>query len=129
MSWSRRPPEMTRVVVAGPGEGTARIYRSRVNAALETTWGDVIEGSIDARDIQIDDPNRDSLMDARGDAPLADAGLKYWLSLQLIESANFRSCGPCVHVGEPRQTAPQTGARPIPDAPPEAHPSWTRYRT
>src|SRR3546814_16261390 len=100
MSWSRRPPEMTRVVVAGPGEGTARIYRSRVNAALETTWGDVIEGSIDARDIKIDDPNRDSLMDARGDAALADAGLQYGLSVQLLASSIFRYGGTGVHLGE-----------------------------
>src|SRR3546814_21002654 len=100
MSWSRRPPEMTRVVVAGPGEGTARIYRSRVNAALETTWGDVIEGSIDARDIKIDDPNRDPLMDARGDAALPDAGLKYGLSVQLLESSHFRYRGTGLHVGD-----------------------------
>ncbi|GAB2613521.1 Gp37-like protein [Pseudactinotalea suaedae] len=126
MSWSRRPPEMTRVVVGGPGEGTARVFRSRVSSTLETAWGDVIEGYIDARDIKADDPNRNALMDARGDAALAEAGLKYGLSVQLLETSIFRYGGTGVHVGDLVQIEPQPGAAPITDVLREATLSWSK---
>lgn len=115
MSWSRRPPEMTRVVVGGPGDGPDRVFRLRVNAALEAAWGDVIEGFVDARDIKADDPNRNALMDARGDQALAAAGLRYGLSVELLETSIFRYGGSGVRVGDQVQMEVMAGAPPVTD--------------
>lgn len=129
MSWSRQPAEMTRVVVGGPGEGTARIYRTRVNAALEAAWGDKIEGYVDARDIKDDDPNRNALMDARGDAALAEVGLRYGLSVELLESSIFGYGGANgVRVGDAVQIETQPGATPITDVLREATLAWSKEK-
>jgi hypothetical protein len=99
-SWSRTAPEMTRVVVGGPGDGVDRVYRTYANTALEAEWGDLVEGFVDARDIKADDPAFEALMAARGQEALAAAAAKTGLSLQLSETETFRYGGAGVHVGD-----------------------------
>ena len=100
LSWTRTPPEFTRVVVGGPGDDSARVHRQRVNSAAETAWGDKIEDFVDARDIKADDPNLNALLDARGDEFLAQSAAKAGISLNLQEGEVFRYGGEGVHVGD-----------------------------
>lgn len=100
LSWTRTPPEVTRVVVGGPGDDAARVLRTRVNSAAEALWGDVIEDFVDARDIKDTDPNKLALLDARGDEFLAQAAAKAGLSLTLQEGEIFRYGGDGIHVGD-----------------------------
>ncbi len=94
LTWTRTPPEVTRVVVAGPGEGVARRYRQVIDTAAESAWGDVIEEEVDARDIKDDDPKRNALMLARGQERLAEGATAYGISITLRETANFTYGGP-----------------------------------
>lgn len=103
-SWSLMPPEMTRVVGMFDGDGTARVYRQLINAALEAEWGDVIEGVIDARDLKHTDPGFEAAATARMQAALDAAVAKAGLSLTLAETSVFRYGGTGtrrgVHVGD-----------------------------
>lgn len=94
VEWDVAPPSLTRVVVGGPGDGTARQFITRIDAAAEAKWGDVIEGMVDARDIKADDPNKTLLMQQRGDAELAAAAAQTGLRVKLIGSETFRYGGP-----------------------------------
>lgn len=52
-SYSLSRPKMTRAIVAGQGDGTARAFLERSNAtslAAETAWGRRIESFVDSRD-------------------------------------------------------------------------------
>lgn len=62
-------PIGTREIVAGDGEGTARIFRERGNPAAETDWGRRIERFVDRRDT-----SDTALMDQEGDQALTDEG-------------------------------------------------------
>lgn len=106
--WSRQPPDLTRVVVGGPGDGTARLFRLYVDAALEALYGDVVEGYVDARDIKADDPDFEALMAARGAEALAAGAAKAGLSLVLAETDTYTYGGTGVHVGDlvPVELAP-----------------------
>lgn len=64
--WEDQPPTVTRVVVGGQGEGTARKFVPVVDVARETLWGTVIEHFVDARDIE-----------GTADQPLLDRGWEY----------------------------------------------------
>lgn len=100
LSWTRMPPEATRVVVGGPGEDAARLLRTRVNVAAETLWGDKIEDFVDARDVEDDDLNKLALLDTRGDEFLAKAAAKAGIALTLQEGEVFRYGGDGIHVGD-----------------------------
>lgn len=93
VEWDIAPPSLTRVVVGGPGDGVDREFITRINAAAETLYGDVIEGMVDARDIKVDDANKTALMRQRGDVELAAAGAKTGLRVKLIGSETFRYGG------------------------------------
>lgn len=99
-SWSRTGPQVTRVVVGAGGEGTARVFRTYADAALEAEWGDVIEGFVDARDIDPADPDLETLMAARGAEALAEGAPKAGLSLDLAETGTFRYGAGGVVVGD-----------------------------
>nr|BDD44762.1 hypothetical protein 1 [Micrococcaceae bacterium] len=64
--WEDQPPTVTRVVVGGQGEGTARKLVSVVDVQRETLWKTVIEHFVDARDIE-----------GTADQPLLDRGWEY----------------------------------------------------
>jgi hypothetical protein len=64
--WEDQPPTVTRVVVAGQGEGAARKFVSVIDAQREERWGMIIEHFVDARDIE-----------GTADQPLIDRGWEY----------------------------------------------------
>jgi hypothetical protein len=98
-SFSISAPTATRVLVAGPGEGTARLFRLVVDEAREAEWGYSIEVYRDARDLKSDAPDGEpptrspalaAAMDARGMETLAEGAAKASASASLTESAAFR---------------------------------------
>lgn len=64
--WEDQPPTVTRVVVGGQGEGTARKLVSVVDTGRETLWQTKIEHFVDARDIE-----------GTANQPLIDRGWEY----------------------------------------------------
>lgn len=64
--WEDQPPTVTRVVVGGQGEGTARKFVQVIDHAREALWNTVIEHFVDARDIE-----------GTAEQPLIDRGLEY----------------------------------------------------
>lgn len=84
-TWTQHPPTVTRVVVAGGGEGTARVYRLVVNTAVETAWGIKLEASRDARDT-----TDTAIMDARGWETLNAGAPTSGVSCELAETEDFR---------------------------------------
>lgn len=64
--WEDQPPSVTRVVVGGQGEGTARKFVQVIDHDREALWNMVIEQFVDARDIE-----------GTADQPLIDRGLEY----------------------------------------------------
>lgn len=122
-SWSRQPPEVTRVVVGADGDGVARTYRHYVDSTRESEWGDVIETFVDARDIKSTDPDFEALMAARGAAALAAGAMKTGLALKLGETRVFRYGGQGVHVGD-RLTIDLSGGVTVTEVLREATLSW-----
>ncbi|RCK68261.1 hypothetical protein DT076_16565 [Desertihabitans brevis] len=97
--WSRSAPTVTRVVVGGAGEGTARIFRNRVDTAREAEWGFVREHFVDARDVGADDPDMETLLSERMDEALAEGAPTAGLGVTLQDTGAF-SYGENVHVGD-----------------------------
>lgn len=98
LSWSftRSAPTVTRAVVGGQGEMTAREFSQRVDATAEADWGEVAEHFQDARDT--DDP---AVMNQRGDEAIAEGAAKTGLSVALSETDAFHYGGPDgMHVGD-----------------------------
>lgn len=100
VAWDLVPPDVTRVVVQGPGDGVAREHVLRINAAAEALYGDVIERATDARDVKADDPNKAALMQARGDEVLAAGAARSGFKLTLGDTETFRYGGDGVRVGD-----------------------------
>lgn len=100
VAWDLVPPDVTRVVVQGPGDGVAREHVVRINAAAEALYGDVIEQATDARDVKADDPNKAALMQARGDEVLAAGAARSGFKLTLSDTETFRYGGDGVRVGD-----------------------------
>lgn len=78
-------PDVTRVIVGGAGEGTARTFRAVSAPAREAEWGDVIETFRDARDS--DDP---AVLDARGNEVLAEGAPTSGFSVTLADTPGVR---------------------------------------
>jgi hypothetical protein len=93
--WSDSNPAATRVVTAGQGDGTARVFRALADTALEAQYGDIIEVFRDARDA-----DNNTLLDARGRESLSDGAPKFGFALTLAETESFRYGGAGVHVGD-----------------------------
>ncbi|WP_163540841.1 Gp37-like protein [Occultella kanbiaonis] len=95
--YSITPPTVTRVVVAGPGEGLARKFARVINTAAEAAWGVSIEDVRDARDLKeelspgVPNPDLQAELEARGQQTLDEGAAKSTLSARLQESAYFRA--------------------------------------
>lgn len=79
---TRTAPSVTRVVVGGQGEGTARVFRGSVDAARETEWGRlaVREQFVDARDAA-----DTATLDQRAATALAEGAPKAAVSAEAVE--------------------------------------------
>jgi len=86
-AWSlaRSAASATRVVVGGPGEGTARTFRAVTDAALETSIGQVLEKFRDATDA-----DTTTLLDERGAVTLAEGAPTSGLSVDLVDTPDMR---------------------------------------
>jgi len=84
-AWSTVGPAATRLVAGGPGEGTAREFRTAVNAGRETTERDVIETFVD-----ITDATSGSDLASKGAAALVGMGRTSSLTVDLGETAASR---------------------------------------
>lgn len=110
-SWSDKSPTLTRTVVGGQGEGTAREFVLVVDAARETEWADVGEEFRDARDVGGDDTGADGepepadpavvaeTLTARGQERIEEGAATAGLTLTLAEAEGFRY-GEHVRVGD-----------------------------
>jgi hypothetical protein len=83
-------PAKTRVVVGAGGEGTARAYREFIDTAAEAKWGVSRAGVVDARDIEVADPNFTTLVQERADEYLAENAETASLKVQLTETDNWQ---------------------------------------
>lgn len=84
-SWSTTGPTVTRVVGGGRGEGTARVFRSAVDAPLETQYGDKVEVFSDARNGETN-----AELDQSNTEVLTEGKPKSGLALELSETPYFR---------------------------------------
>ena len=82
--FSMEPPTATRVIVGGRGEGTARQFKSVVDATREADWGDIIEVFKDARNT---DAGADITVDGR--EALAEGAPRVSVSTDLVETDRF----------------------------------------
>ncbi|GAA3947806.1 Gp37-like protein [Microbacterium soli] len=83
--WSRTAPATTRVVVGGEGEKENRRLYQKIDAALEASWGDIVETFKDSR---MSDEGADLSIDA--DETLAEGAPTASVSMSLLESERFR---------------------------------------
>jgi hypothetical protein len=83
-------PSVTRVIVGGQGEGTAREFQARMDATAETAVGAASrrEAFVDARDTNVT-----ADLQARGDAALVEGGAKLSARVPLQETPEFRCYG------------------------------------
>ena len=88
--WTLTMPTVTRVIVGAGGEGTARVFREYVDAALETRFGVSRAVFVDARDVDPADPNLTTILQARADEALAEGAPKTSVSATLTETRAFR---------------------------------------
>lgn len=95
VTMTRARPTATRVVVGGPGEGTARTFTAVVDAARETQYGFIAEAFTDARD-----NGTPSVLDARGQEVLNERGPRNGVSITLSGSGIFRYGPGGFHVGD-----------------------------
>lgn len=93
-AFTRNLPTVTRVVVGGQGEGTAREFSQVIDAARQTSWGLIAESFRDARDT--DDP---VVMTTRANEALAEGNVTATFDIELAETATFRY-GRTLHVGD-----------------------------
>ena len=81
-------PDVTRVVVGGGGEGTARVFIERSDTAAEALWGDRIEVFRDARDT-----STTATLNERGDETLFDGKGSISITCDLAETDSFHLGG------------------------------------
>jgi hypothetical protein len=84
-SWSSEDPTATRVIAGGQGEGTARVFRSVVDTALETDHNDVIEIFRDARDA-----DTTTVLTSRAQETLTEGKPKSGFTVKLSETETFQ---------------------------------------
>lgn len=118
-SWQQSGPTVTRTVIGGQGEGTAREFRRRIATAVETEWADITEAFVDARDTNVAVE-----LDARGDAALLEGAPKTGLTMELAETGPFKY-GIAVSVGDRVTTRLVPGAPAITDILREVSLTWT----
>jgi hypothetical protein len=98
------PPTVTRVLAGAGGEGTARVFREYVSngtggtilnpaaglAGIETSLGWSRATFVDARDVDVTDPNLATILQARALEALTEGGAKQSLRVTLAETDQFR---------------------------------------
>nr|WP_252728378.1 siphovirus ReqiPepy6 Gp37-like family protein [Curtobacterium sp. WW7] len=84
-SYTLTRPTVTSAIVAGGGEGAARVLVERTSADAETTWGARVEQLID----QASTTNYDELVQA-GDDALADGAEPVSISFTVADSVDVR---------------------------------------
>lgn len=84
-SWKKSIPTATRVVSGGQGEGTARAFRYKIDAARESDYNETIAVFRDARDAETN-----AILDARAMETLKDGAPTVGLSLTLAETKTFK---------------------------------------
>ncbi|HLS00782.1 MAG TPA: hypothetical protein VK054_02185 [Beutenbergiaceae bacterium] len=89
-TWELTPPTVTRVIVGGPGEGTAREWELVTDTAAEARWGVSIEQMRDARDVEEGAPNMTATLRARGQEMLDEGAESARVTAQLAETEHFR---------------------------------------
>lgn len=103
VTMTRARPTASRVVVGGPGEGTARMFRSVTDTARETQYGMRAETFQDARDAKDDAETGATAvgtMDARAQETLTEQGPKNGVSITLAGSGIFQYGPGGFHVGD-----------------------------
>jgi hypothetical protein len=124
VEFSRRSPEVTRVVVGIGGEGTARqFYGPFVNTTVETAWGIRRAEFIDARDIETTDPDRADLAEERAQERLTEGSATASLKAELAETGTFRY-GTAYNLGD-KVTIRPVGSDPITDRVREVELDWS----
>lgn len=99
--WSLRAPETTRVVIGADGDGVDRVFRGPfINIDAEAAYRTVLERFVDARDLDSDDPQFETLVAARAAQALAEGAARSGLAVRLAETEVFRYGGQGVHVGD-----------------------------
>lgn len=83
--WSSIDPKVSRAIVGGKGEGTARAFRRRIDAARDAEYGYTVEALKDATDL-----DTAGELDARGDEFLAENRPTNGISVKLAETSSFR---------------------------------------
>jgi len=83
--FNRAWPTATRVIVGGPGDGVDREFTQVVDSAREATWGDIIEGFVDAGNT-----GEDTDLAAEAQAALNAAAPTVSVSTELVETERFR---------------------------------------
>jgi hypothetical protein len=78
-------PTVTRAVAGGRGEGVERSFVEVIDTARESTWGDIIEGFVDARNTE---EGADISVDAR--EALAEGAPRASITTELTETDAFR---------------------------------------
>ena len=81
-------PVATRGVTGGQGDGTARVFRTFLDSARESAWGDTVEVFRDVRDT-----NNTTIWTQREAETLAEGAPKYWVDVTLAEAGKFRIGG------------------------------------
>lgn len=120
--WAKQAPTVSRGVVAGQGEGKARIIRGFKNTALETEWGEIWETMVDARDTGDGDTYA-----LRGQEALAGGAARGSVSLDLMEAGNFVYGGTRgVKVGDRITAQVNNGQASIVDVLREVTMTWNR---
>lgn len=123
--YSVQPPTVTRVVVGAGGEGAARVFRSYVDSARESAWSVRLPTFRDARDIEANDPDLESLLQARADETLAEGAPVASVRCELVESAGFRF-GQAFQLGDVVSVQLSGGAPVVTDRVREVTYSWTK---
>lgn len=104
-------PTVTRITAGAGGEDEARVFRTRIDTALEAEWGVCLEAFLDARDVAVDDPDLATILDERCDEALAEGAPKATVLAELAETETFRF-GSAVRLGT-AVTVQLTGGPPV----------------
>lgn len=81
-------PVVTRGVLGGQGDGTARAFRTFLDSSRESDWGDTVEAFRDARDTS------DAAVWTKREAEtLAEGAPQYWVEVTLAEAGKFKIGG------------------------------------
>ena len=83
-AFDRSAPTMTRCVVGGRGDGTDREFVEVIYTDRESSWGDIIEGFVDARNTE---EGADLTID--GHQTLAETAARIGISTELVETDRF----------------------------------------